>query len=465
MSLSATDFNSANKKSRKKVLVLGAGLAGLAAAWELQKSGNDVLVLEARQRPGGRVSTISKLFAPGLSIEEGAAAFSESYTYAMALIEEFGLERIPYSMPSAPVTYMLQGKRFNVGAGESVTWPYELTREEQELGPFGIVQKYLMDTLPPEIQDPDKWERRPLLGMDDTSLKEYLRSKGASQGAVELVRNTMWFAAVPDRTSGLSMAVSDMGMFMSGRPFLLKDGNDSLPRAMAKKMEGSIRYGIHVTEVLDTGRAVKVSGRTGDTTVIHEADEVIIAVPLKVLERLNFEPSLPDNKKSAVSNMPVLNLTRTVLQVKKPYWQEQGESGLAFTDLPIGQVNAYLNMTDPAVSPALLESYTAGPSAERFSGIPELEILQKVGQEMEEIHPGLMQNYQKGYLKEWGSDPYALGGPSWPAPGDVEKYLKTLQEPVGRLHFAGEYTSILRSTMEGALRSGARAAREVCERS
>ena len=163
--------------------------------------------------------------------------------------------------------------------------------------------------------------------------------------------------------------------------------------------------------------------------------------------------------------MPVLNLTRTVLQVKKPYWQEQGESGLAFTDLPIGQVNAYLNMTDPAVSPALLESYTAGPSAERFSGIPELEILQKVGQEMEEIHPGLMQNYQKGYLKEWGSDPYALGGPSWPAPGDVEKYLKTLQEPVGRLHFAGEYTSILRSTMEGALRSGARAAREVCERS
>ena len=66
-------------------------------------------------------------------------------------------------------------------------------------------------------------------------------------------------------------------------------------------------------------------------------------------------------------------------------------------------------------------------------------------------------------MKAWSADPYALGHVSFPGPGDVLAYLSLLQQPHGRIHFAGEPTSILRSTMEGALRSGVRAAAEVNE--
>jgi len=68
-----------------------------------------------------------------------------------------------------------------------------------------------------------------------------------------------------------------------------------------------------------------------------------------------------------------------------------------------------------------------------------------------------------GVVKDWGADPYSLGGWSWPGPGYITNHLADLKKPFGRIHFAGEYTSILRATMEGALQSGVRAAREVDE--
>jgi monoamine oxidase len=68
-------------------------------------------------------------------------------------------------------------------------------------------------------------------------------------------------------------------------------------------------------------------------------------------------------------------------------------------------------------------------------------------------------------VKAWGEDPYSMGALSFPAPGDVGNYLKALQSSHGRIHFAGEHTSILRGTMEGALQSGVRAAKEVHEAS
>ena len=120
-------------------------------------------------------------------------------------------------------------------------------------------------------------------------------------------------------------------------------------------------------------------------------------------------------------------------------------------------------LQEPQDAPAVIESYVAGPGAKRFGELPKKEVVQIVRREMEKVHPGAGKYMDRAYIKAWSEDPYALGGPSWPAPGDVSSYLKDLQVPEGRLHFAGEHTSILRSTMEGALRSGIRAAKEVHE--
>lgn len=461
--LSAAEFITGKTTDPKNVLVLGAGLAGLAAAWELNKAGHNVKVLEARERPGGRVSTLREPFANGLFAEEGAAGYSATYTTAIKYIEELGLEREPYPMPEIPVVHHLNGKTFTVTPGEPVDWPYEMTREEHELGPWGIVTKYVIATLPAEISESNDWGKSPLVEMDQISLGDYMRKMGASEGAIELVRNTQWFAGVPEKTSGLSMAVSDFGLFMSGAPFILKGGNDKLPRGMAAKLKDRIHYGVEITAIADEGEKVSVTGRQGGTPNSFEADYVICTIPAKAMNRVNIEPPLPGDKKEAVENMPYLDITRTYLQVAEPFWMDKGISGNAVTDLTTGAVFAHEHPTNPKNNPALLENMVAGPKAAVMARMPEKELMEQVVRDMKKVHPDVGEHFQKGHVKAWSEDPFAQAAFSWPAPGDVGKYLKALQNPHGKIHFAGEHTSILRSTMEGALRSGVRAAKAVHE--
>ena len=79
------------------------------------------------------------------------------------------------------------------------------------------------------------------------------------------------------------------------------------------------------------------------------------------------------------------------------------------------------------------------------------------------MHPGIREHFEGAVVKAWGRDPYAVGHVSWPDVGDVTAHLEALQSPHGRIHFAGEHTTVLRGTMEGALRSGIRAANEIHE--
>lgn len=447
------------RQAKQRVLIVGAGLAGLAAAWDLVNRGHEVTVLEARMRPGGRCSTLRKPFENGLYAEEGGAAFSSTYGLAIRYIEELGLERKPYAMPEKPVVHHLNGKRFVVGGEGKVEWPYELKEEEKALGPMGIVTKYLINTLPEQIKNSESWEQ--MAGFDNFSLGDYMRRQGASDGAVELIKDTMWFGPVPEHTSGLSMAVSDFGLFMGGAPFVLAGGNDSLPRGMAEKLKNYIRYGVKVTSIDDSGEEIKIKVEQENGSGLFEADHVICTVPAPVMRNIDFTPELPSAKKEAIGNMPYLDITRTYHQVKKPFWQENGVAGMAVTDLSTGQVFGHVAPSNPQGNPAVLESMVAGPKATQLAKIEEQERIEKVLQDMEKVHPGVREYFQKGHTKAWSTDPYALGAVSWPAPGDVMKHLEPLQRPHGRIHFAGEHTHILRSTMEGALRSGARAAMEV----
>ncbi|MFD0976859.1 flavin monoamine oxidase family protein [Salinimicrobium gaetbulicola] len=456
--LSAAGLNLSKTTSPKKILIIGGGLSGLSAARALKDAGHDVTLLEARNRPGGRVSTLRKPFKEGLYVEEGAAAFSSTYTHALKYIDEFALEKIPWAMPNEPVLYYMDGKLIKVGNEEKVEWPYELTTEEKDLGPMGLVKKYFIDTLPPEITDPEKWDQPPLIQMDHSSLADYMREQGASEGAIKLVKNTMWFAAVPGETSGLSMAVSDFGLFMGGSPFIIKGGNDLLPKELAKSLGETIRYDVEVKGILDQGDKVLIKTNSDE---VFSADKVIVAVPLKVLDKITFEPVLSSQKREAINSVPVLNITRTFLEVDKPFWKQDGLSGMAYTDQLLGQVNAYHNFMDAENGPAILESFVAGEDAKNLGELKNDEVIGEIKKQMYKLYPQINDHFTEGYVKAWSADPYALGGPSWPAPGDVTNYLKDLQTAHGNVHFAGEHTSILRSTMEGALRSGVRAANEI----
>lgn len=449
--------------SPKRILILGAGLAGLAAAWELEEAGHEVTLLEARTRPGGRVHTLRASFADNLHAEAGAVAFSSNYTQAKRYIDALGLKPAKWDMPGLDKLYYLKGRRFSTGPDQYANWPYDLTKEEQELGPQGILKKYILDTLPGEITDPKSWNQPPLLGLDKMTIGEYMRSQGASPGAVELFRSTQWNGIGVDISSMLSTALSDYGLFTtSDLPFGLEGGNDRLPTEMAKRLSRHIRYGVRVVAIHQTGERTEVLARRGDKDERFQADRVICTLPATALRDIRFDPPLPDDQRSAIANLPYLDTTRVYMQVNRGFWYDEGVSGHAGTDLPIQEVarQPYSDAGGPKER-SILESHVRDPLARRLAAHSDREMIEHTLRYMAKVHPKIHSHQEGGAVQAWSQDPYALAAYSWPGPGDVTRYLEPLQRPHKWIHFAGEHTSVLRATMGGALRSGIRAAHEV----
>ena len=201
---------------RRKVLVVGAGLAGLAAAYELTQAGHEVTVLEARSRAGGRVLTLREAFADGLYVEAGAATVHDTHdlTIHYARLCDLPLDPIPHAQGGATL-YQVRGRR--IVEGPETPLSFDLTPEERALGRRGIRERYLQPLLL-QIGDTTApgWPRPELAELDQVSFAELLRRRGASPGAVSLLRMgfpTFWATAPTRSRRSISSAKQP-----SGRP-------------------------------------------------------------------------------------------------------------------------------------------------------------------------------------------------------------------------------------------------------
>jgi monoamine oxidase len=171
----------------KRVVVVGAGIAGLVAAYELMNRGHEVHVLEARLRPGGRVYTLRDPFADGLYAEAGAVDVGDGYSVLMGYIREFNLPLDDLRKNPKQVVFT-RGKRYVVPTGQEPEWPQDLQPEERKLGQAGLWKKYVASALS-EIGDPSStgWPNASALKYDRMSFDEYALSRGASKGALQLL--------------------------------------------------------------------------------------------------------------------------------------------------------------------------------------------------------------------------------------------------------------------------------------
>jgi monoamine oxidase len=445
-----------------RVVVIGAGMAGLAAALELESAGYRVSLLEARERPGGRVHTLREPFAEDLFAEAGAVAFSSSYTVANRYIDALGLERADWAIPELAPLHHLRGERFAISPDEPVHWPYELSDSERELGPQGIVQRYLLDHLPERVTEASNWNDPDLLELDEMTMAEFMRANGASAEAVALVRDTQWFGSFAELGSMLSAAMSSLGLFNAGIPFLLAGGNDRLPRAMAESLESDIHYRHRVTHIEQDDDSVRIRADVDGRAVSFSADRVVCTLPAPVVRNISIAPALPSTQRTAIDEIHFADSVRTFFPVERGFWFDEGVSGSAITDLAIEEVASQpYSRTGAADQPGILESHVRGPGTADMVAMEREALEQRVLDEMARVHPGIRDHAGDAIVCHWGADPYALGAYSVPTPGQVGRFLEQLQQPHGRIHFAGEHTSILSATMEGALRSGIRAAHEV----
>jgi monoamine oxidase len=438
----------------RRVVVLGAGISGLVSAFELMKAQCDVTVLEARMRVGGRIHTLRDAFADGLYVEAGAVDFSLNYTLLHRYLKELDLPVVVKPELPKSVIY-LNGRRYvtpeqpelgKVDAARTMTaddaWEKYVTAESQQAG----------DPLRPNWPDVKARE------LDSGTLNELFRRHGLSSEAIALYASRIDGG---DFNHVSALQTINTHHFYAGwtETQSIKGGNDLLPKALAQKLGRRIMLGAEVREIAQERSRVRVTIQSGGQQHQLEADYAVVTIPFSVLKSVSLDSSISAGKRTAIDKLAYESMMRVYLQSKTRFWSEHGINGSADSDLPIGALVDHTCMQ--AGERGILEAQMSAEKAHEAWKIPEPDRTTWALGYTDRIHPGMAQNFEGGISYSWDHDPWAMGAWAYYKPSEMTELFPHAASPEGRIHFAGEHTSTLPATIEGAIYSGVRAASEV----
>ena len=447
----------------KRVVVIGAGLAGLAAAYELQRAGHEPVVLEAQNRVGGRIYTL-RCFAPGLHAEAGGMRIPRVHELTLKYCQEFGLPTRPFIMDNQNAPIYVAGRRLTFGQVERdpTLMPFTLATHEQ-----GKTFAQLWDDATREIRD--RYDSggeaaHALLGeFENVSLRGFLKDRGFSEGFLEL------YGIMSYRESNMNVSVVEQLREIIGHAFEdmqeIVGGMDRLPHAFYERLRGDVRLGAHVDAVEQDPAGVTVHFRTPGGAGAERGDYCVCTLPFGVLRHVDFRPGLSKGKYRAIRALNYNPSTKILLQVKSRFWERHGILGGATpTDLPVRRL-VYPSHPGDADDPrgVLLASYTWGQDAARWGAIAPDERIRLALRDVAKIYPEILDEVEGGASHAWYSDPYAVGAFALFEPGQESALHQDIVKPEGRIYFAGEHCSLWHAWIQGALESGLSAASAIHE--
>jgi monoamine oxidase len=453
--LSGTHALAAPVPARKlRIVVVGAGMAGMAAADALLARGHEVTVLEATLRPGGRVRTLREPFSDGLFAEAGAGRIPTTHGLTRQYVRRLGLTLRPYRPKGAEVSRFGE-KRFVVRPGEKLLLSrtqLPFSEAEKSLDVDGLARRYIerytkeIGAIPPEA-----WPLAAPASLIDRSVEQVLRDDGASEAAIGL----LCFGF-----NGDSAADFLRDAWSHEAPALdhVVGGNDRLPTAFAATMRDHIRYGTPVVRIRQTVDAVEVVAdglRAGQT---YPADRVIVTAPAPALRAVEFVPALSVRKAEAIAHQGYGAVTRVYLQFRRRYWEQAGLSGFANLDVPMEVWNATF---DQPGRRGILLGYMFEALARKVAAMGPDERIRFFLEQAEQLFPGAKDELEGGASFSWHEQPFQQGAFFNADPAETLRNIPVFAAAEGRIHFAGEHTSAWPGWIQGALHSGLRAAREV----
>jgi monoamine oxidase len=445
---------------RGRVVVLGAGLAGLGAAYNLMRQGYDVTVLEAQDRPGGRVQTARDGFLRGGHAELGAIRIFESHEHTLRYVNEFGLDLMPYDIGTR--AFHMEGKRF-LPPPPGEPWPLKGLSAGEQPDPAARLGDYFASGFGKlgDVFDPG-WPGafRTALELDDTTMDGYMRSQGASAGWRD------WFYAQEGRFGRVNSAAAFAVESLTGGSFLgsIRGGMDRLPYAFAAALGHRVRYRSEVVRIAQGRGDVTIGYR--DRSGLHEirADRCVCALPFAPLRRVSIATPFSPQKMAAIHKLRYMAVARCHFQTRDRFWERDplgrlGGLNLAGTDTMAGRVwNTSSQQADPRLG--MVHAYMFDTEALAFASYGRRRV-SATRRLMGRLLPGIRGQIVGVAHKAWQEDPWAGGGWGWVQPGDLHWMFPAMRRVEGRVHFAGEHTSIWAAWMNGALESGERVAAEI----
>lgn len=443
---------------RQKIAIIGAGLAGLVAAYELDKLGYEVVVLEAQMRSGGRVQTLREAFSDGLYAEAGAISLSDVDSVTLDYVKRFNLSLEKSNPSGAPRRLFIRGQWIT----NPMSAPYLFNANEKRLGLRGFFSHYVSSGIKQIGNSESKsWSPGDAGEMDKLTVAEFLRRQGASKEAVEFLRLTPLglYGDGIESSSALSVFLAEAHYQNTQNSYVIAGGNDLLPKAFAHHLSDKIQYGSAVTSLVQNESGVKAVGNRKRIPFVIEADHVVCALPLTVLRTMEIAPLFSAAKRRAIRELKYSSVSRVYLQTRTRVWQKYHPTARAITDSPRAVIEDHTAVQQGGRG--IVESHTFGAEARQVSAVSEKERLRASLHQLENLFPGLEKEFEGGASKCWDEDLWARGAYIDYRPGQMTEHFAQLALPEGRIHFAGEHTSKMFASMEGALESGRRVAGEI----
>lgn len=440
----------------KRVVIVGAGMAGLTAGLLLKDAGHEVTILEGQNRLGGRILTY-RGFAGNMYGEFGAMRFPLQHPMVQWLIQDkFKLATKPFPMHDEDTFIYLQGRGVRRSEFDAAQFEFDLLPDERGKQPHELLKQAaspLVDIVRQEGETAG-WERL-MRDYDRYSLLSYLKERGLSDGALAMIgplfnlEGRYHFSLVEWFLHYYEDVFGDL--------VYIVDGADSLPRAFEPYLMDNIRLGAQVHGIDQSDKGVVVHYRTGRTSKTVTADECIVTVPLSSLRHMEIS-GLDPRKWYAIRNSYYGRAHKLFMQFSDRWWQtEYGIShGLTVTDLAIRNV-VYppAGQDDRLKKGVLIASYCWEQDSMPYTPLAQEECIAQALEDLSKIHPEARDTFEFGIYKDWALDWFACGiGPLFRPYEMSEGFYVDVIRPVNRVWFANDACDRRhRRWAEGALKA------------
>jgi monoamine oxidase len=419
---------------KPKVIIIGAGFAGLAAAYQLSKRKIDFVILEARNRVGGRVFSHQMDDADKLVIELGAEWVGASHTRLKELIQEMELE-MENNQFDTHLIY--QGKYARNGEWDySPEWKTKFEEIIKGYGQLTELDKRKLDKI-------DWWRYLVNNGCSGRDLD--IRELADSTDFGETIRSVSAFGALAEYAESSPKNEMD---------FKIKGGNSMLAKRLAEKIGAEhIRTGYKVKRIVQQ-KGVTVYCENGEK---FEADKLICTAPTFAVKNMQWEPALPLPMRNALDQLQYARINKNPVQFNTRFWKEE-----SFDMITDGPSHYFYHATkNQASQKGVLISYSIGDKAAVIANQSEQWKADTLHQNLSPYFGDIKGMIDKQTNYYWGNDEYSRGAYAIYGKGQWFGLRPILRQPHLHTHFAGEHLADWQGFMEGAINTGEEAAGKI----
>jgi monoamine oxidase len=447
--------------SAGKILVVGAGLAGLVVAYRLRQAGVTVDLIEARDRPGGRVLSVPHALGTESAAEMGGEAFDSDHAASLTLAQALGLPIVDlWSVtPNAPDTVFWAGQYGDVAA---LTAEFSALLRARSLD-FQVVQQLMVTAQStPESK-----------ALDRLSISAYLAQVGASPELKAFVSlaYTIKYGLDAEQQSCLNLLCffrnqqdCESLFGYSDERFYLRGGNSQLPQALAAEVADCLQLGTPLTALTETleGKYWATLGK-GEAMTKRLYDRVVLTLPFTVLRRIPLQVKLSAQKRRVIEQLSTNHAIKLITAYRGKPWRSHPSNGVVYTDLPF-QHGWEASDSLFAENEGLLVVYPGGQAGQAMAQMDLTVATQVTRDQLNQIWTGTAAAHlsTEGLVSGWGIDPYSLGGYTCYRVGEWSAFLDSEAPREGNLFFAGEHCSrVYQGYMEGACETAEQVVQEI----